>query len=104
MQLRQPLAQLGHLLEQLGIGGERDPREVEPQELGVLLSVGRGVQDRVHVMEDLLRSGLPPMSLGQSGDEIWVQVRPAFWWLVAGEQTASVTIWKKIEWEDETVV
>jgi len=43
MQVHQPLPQLGHLLEKLIIGGERDPGKVNAKELSIILPVGGSI-------------------------------------------------------------
>jgi len=74
LQVHQAPSQLGHSLEQLVIGSERNPGKVDAQKLGVLLPVGRCIEHGVHVVKDALGRRFLAEGLRQFLDQLGIQV------------------------------
>ena len=69
VQVNQLLAEGSHLAEERAIGSEGDAREVGAQFLGVLLAVGRAVEDGVDIGQHVFRRGEEAVGGAQFGQQ-----------------------------------
>src|SRR6266568_7265156 len=86
VQANQPVSELAQFAEEISIRGERQAREVNLEKFGVACTVGWGVEDGVHIVEDVfwpegvLEVALAIGNEGHSelvrdvGDECWREV------------------------------
>jgi hypothetical protein len=74
MQVHQALSEPSHFPEQLVLGGERNPREVDAQKLSVFLPVRGSIEHGVHVVEDVLGTRFLAISSAQLLNKLVIQV------------------------------